>query len=167
MNTLEHWELWSYVVTVVGLPFAILVFLWERRRERANEEEELYQRLSDEYAEFLKLVLENADLRLRSATPVQLTPEQQERKLIIFDLLISIFERAYLLVYEDTMNKQQQRLWQSWEDYMREWCRRDDFRTLLPQMLGGEDPEFAAHIARIAREEEPRQRAAGDAAAGA
>ena len=155
MTTIETWELLSYVVTVVGLPFAIIVFLWEQRRERAGEEEELYQRLSDEYADFIKLVLEHADLRLRSTDAgIALTAEQEERKLLIFDLLISIFERAYLLVYEDQMNKQQRRLWQSWEDYMREWCRREDFRTLLPSLLRGEDPDFAAHIGRIAQEEE-------------
>ena len=153
MTWMEIWELASYVVTVIGLPFAIAVFLWEQRRERANEEEELYQRLSDEYAAFLKLVLENSDLRLRSQQAVELTPEQNERKLIIFDLLISIFERAYILVYEDEMNRQQRRLWQSWEDYMREWCRRDDFRAALPQLLQGEDEDFAAHIRRVSTEE--------------
>ena len=50
----------SFVVTVIGLPFAILVFLWDQRRERQNEEEEIYQRLSDEYSGFLKLVLESS-----------------------------------------------------------------------------------------------------------
>ena len=30
----EVWELLSYVVTVIGLPLAILVFIWEQRRER-------------------------------------------------------------------------------------------------------------------------------------
>lgn len=150
MTSFAWWEMMSYVVTVVGLPFAIAVFLWEQRRERAGEEEELYQRLSDEYAEFVKLVIENSDLRLRSRSPIELTPEQEERKLLIFDLLISIFERAYILVYEERMNRQQRRLWQSWEDYMREWCRRDDFRGALPQLLQGEDEDFAAHIQRIA-----------------
>ena len=150
MPSIEQWELASYVVTVVGLPFAIVVYLLDQRKERVNEEEEIYQRLSDEYAEFIKLVLEHADLRLRSSEPVNLTPEQEERKLLIFDLLISLFERAYLLVYEDDMNRQQRRMWQSWEDYMREWCQRPDFRTALPQLLRGEDEEFAAHIRRIA-----------------
>jgi hypothetical protein len=36
---------------------------------------------------------------------------------------------------------------------MREWCRREDFRNMLPQLLPGEDPEFAAYIVRIADEE--------------
>lgn len=63
----EFWEVASYVVTVVALPFGIGVFIWEQRRERQNEDEEIYQRLSDEYAEFSKLLLENADLRHDSA----------------------------------------------------------------------------------------------------
>ena len=153
MSTLETWEFLSYVVTVVGLPFAILMYLLEQRKERANEDEEIYQRLSDEYADFIKLVLDNADLRLRSHEPVSLTPEQQERQLLIFDLLISLFERAYLSVYEETMGKQQRRMWQSWEDYMREWCARPDFRDALPGLLKGEDEDFAAHLRRIAAEE--------------
>ncbi len=36
----------SYFVTVFGLPMAILVFMYEQRRERQGEEEELYQPLS-------------------------------------------------------------------------------------------------------------------------
>jgi hypothetical protein len=160
MGSLETWELLSYVVTVVGLPFAILVFLFEKRKERANEDEEIYQQLSDEYADFIKLVLEHADLRLRSHEPVELSAEQQERKLLIFDLLISLFERAYLSVYEDDMGKQQRRMWQSWEDYMREWCSRADFRAALPGLLKGEDEDFAAHLRRVADEEAQRRQPA-------
>jgi hypothetical protein len=149
----EDWEMWSYVVTVIGLPFAIGVFIWEQRKERANEDEEVYQRLSDEYAEFLKLVLQNPDLHLTAARVHELTEGQQERKLVLLDILVSLFERAYLLVYEEDMASQQQRLWKSWEDYMREWCRREDFRVLLPQLLRGEDPDFAAYIRRLAAEQ--------------
>ena len=64
----------------------------------------------------------------------------------IFGILVSLFERAYLLVYEERMGKQARRLWQSWEDYMREWARRADFRDNLPQLLEGEDEEFAQYI---------------------
>ncbi len=41
------WELLSYVVTTIGLPLAILVFVYEQKKERDNEEEEVYQLLSD------------------------------------------------------------------------------------------------------------------------
>ncbi len=154
----ETWELLSYVVTVVGLPFAIAVFLWERRRERQQEEEEVYQRLADEYTDFMKLVLENADLRLlqRAGPPCDLSGEQQERRFALFAVLTALFERAFLLVWEPVLNRQNTRLWRSWEDFMREWCRRADFRDALPELLQGEDPEFAAHIRAIAKAEAER-----------
>lgn len=157
-SPLEWLEALSYIVTVVGLPFAIAVFLYEQRRERQNEEEEIYQRLSDEYAEFLKVVLQHADLGLMrpQAAEVALTEEQRERRRVLFELLISLFERSYLLVYEENMKRQTQRLWMSWEDYMRDWCRRKDFRELLPELLEGEDPDFVEKIKGIAAEEAAR-----------
>jgi hypothetical protein len=144
-----------YVVETFALPFAIVVFILEQRKERQNEEEEIFQRLSDEYREFLKLVLDNADLHLlrRDSAPQNLAEEQKERRLAIFGILISLFERAYLLVYEDEMDKQTRRMWQSWEDYMREWVRRSEFRDALPQLLEGEDEEFTLHIKKLAEAE--------------
>ncbi|MFZ5756545.1 MAG: hypothetical protein ACOY3X_06550 [Pseudomonadota bacterium] len=149
--TLDTWELLSYIVTVIGLPLAILVFVYEQRKERENEDEEVYQLLSDNYQDFLRTALENPDLRLFSheETPA-LTDEQQERMLIIFNMLISLFERAYLLLHADRMSPTQLRRWRSWEDYMREWCGRADFRARLPELLGGEDPDFAVYIRRLA-----------------
>ncbi len=158
MTLLERWEFASYIVTVVGLPLAILTFVWEQRKERQNEDEEIFQRLSDEYREFLKLVLDNSDLHLlrRESSRVDFTEEQKERRLAIFGILISLFERAYLLVYEDHMDKQTRRLWQSWEDYMREWVRRAEFREALPTLLDGEDEEFQAYMRRLAAEPLPK-----------
>jgi hypothetical protein len=152
MTLLETFEFLSYVVTVIGLPFAIVVFIMEQRKERDNEEEEIYQRLSDEYREFLKLVLDNADLQLlrREGIRHELTEEQKERRLAIFGILISLFERAYLLVYEDDMDKKARRLWRSWEDYMIEWVRRAEFRDALPNLLEGEDEEFTEYIRQLA-----------------
>ncbi len=155
MTTMEWLEALSYAVTIIGLPLAIYVFLNEQNKERLNDDEELYLKLSDEYAGFLKLVLENADLQLMTyaAAPAALTPEQAERRAILFEILISLFERAYILVYEADMSEQAARLWSTWDDYMREWCRRADFRSLLPMLLEGEDPNFAAYIRVLAEQE--------------
>ena len=154
MNFRDFFELASFVVTVVGLPFAIGVFLFEQRRERENEEEEGYQLLSDAYNDFLKIVLANSDLQLRTnAALPNPTPEQNERMLVIFDMLISLFERAYLVAWKDDMSTTEQRRWNSWDDYMREWCRRDDFFNALPLLLRGEDPGFQRYIKRVAQEE--------------
>ena len=150
----DWWELASFVVTALGLPVAILFFAWEQRKERDNEEEAQYQLLSDAYNDFLKVVLANPDLQLRAATSLpNPTAEQNERMLVIFDMLMSLFERAYLVAYKPKMGETERRRWNSWDDYMREWCRREDFRNALPLLLRGEDPEFQRYLRRIADEE--------------
>ena len=65
-------------------------------------------------------------------------------------MLISLFERAYIVLYEESMSGKESRRWRSWEDYMREWCARPDFRNALPGLLQGEDPEFVAYIRSLA-----------------
>jgi hypothetical protein len=150
----DAWELASFIVTTLALPFAILFFAWEQRKERDNEEEEAYQLLSDAYNDFLKVVLAHPDLQLRSNDPLpNPSPEQRERMLVIFDMLVSLFERAYLVAYKPRMGETEARRWNSWDDYMREWCRREDFHNVLPFLLRGEDPEFTEYIRRIAQEE--------------
>lgn len=153
MSNLESWELASYVVTVIGLPLAIAVFLFEQRKERENEDEAAYQLLSDAYTDFLKLVLVNTDLQLRTRDHVtDRTPDQRERMMVLYEILIALFERAYLLAYDENMSVQKRRRWLSWEDYMREWCARADFCSALPTLLQGEDADFAAYIRRLAQE---------------
>jgi hypothetical protein len=152
LTTLQYWELASYVVTVVGLPMAIFIFAWEQWKDRENDEYEVFQSLSDNYQDFLKVVLENPDLKLVSqAKTANLSDEQRERMMIIFGMLISLFERAYLLLYGPRLSAAQRRRWRSWEDYMREWCQREDFRAALPALLSGEDAEFSAYIASMAK----------------
>jgi hypothetical protein len=154
MNARDAWELASFVITVVALPFAIIFFAWEQRKERDNEEEEGYQLLSNAYNDFLKVVLAHPDLHLRTNEPLaNPTIEQTERMLVIFDMLMSLFERAYLVAYKPKMTETEARRWNSWDDYMREWCHRDDFYNALPLMLRGEDPEFQSYLRRIAQEE--------------
>ena len=150
----DAWEVASFIVTTLGLPFAILFFAWEQRKERDNEEEEGYQLLSNAYNDFLRVVLSHPDLHLRSQEPLlDPTPEQWERMLVIFDMLVSLFERAYLVAFKASMSETEKRRWNSWVDYMREWCRREDFHQALPLLLHGEDPEFREYIRRIAEEE--------------
>ena len=153
MTPQELLGLASDAVTVFGLPFAIWVFLVQQRAERENEDEEAYLHLADAYNDFLKVVLAHSDLQLRTATALpNPTPEQHERMMIIFDMLVSLFERAYLVAWKPSMSPTEQRRWNSWDDYMREWCQREDFARTLPFLLRGEDPGFQAYITRVAAE---------------
>jgi len=149
--TIETWELLSYVVTVVGLPMAIVVFMLEQRKERLNEQDAMYESIAEKYQEFLRVALDHPELHLFSMTRTPaLNDEQNERMLIMFNMLISLFERAYVLMYEDGLSGERLRRWRSWEDFMQEWCAREDFRDLLENLLMGEDPEFADYIRKLA-----------------
>ncbi|MFM9849675.1 MAG: hypothetical protein ACKVP3_21260 [Hyphomicrobiaceae bacterium] len=77
----------SNVVTVFGLPLAIYVFALEQRKERRVEEAAIHQRLSDEYNNFLRLVIDNADLQLLSRGGVygELSAERAKRKRAILN----------------------------------------------------------------------------------
>ncbi len=154
MNWRDLFELASFAVTVIGLPFAVWVFYVQQRKERENEEAEAYQHLADAYTDFLKVVLAYSDLQLRTNTALpDPTQEQRERMLVIFDMLISLFERAFLVAWRPRMSPTELRRWNSWDDYMHEWCRREDFASALPFLLRGEDPQFQAYINRVAEEE--------------
>lgn len=154
MPLMQILEMLSYLVTIFGLPLAIFFFVYEQRKERINEEEEIYQMLADGYTNFLTLSLDHPDLRLQSEeASTNLDGDQRDRLLAMFSILISLFERAYLVAYDPDMPERRRRRWASWEDFMREWCRREDFRLALPKLLPGEDPEFAVYIRRLADEE--------------
>jgi hypothetical protein len=147
------WSLTANISLALGGPYALILFMYEKSKENKLKNEEMYQELAEEYAKFSNLLINNADLRLRT-DPVpdsQLTPDQKERKKVIFDLLVALFEQAFILVYETKMDKQSQRLWSTWEDYIIFWCNRPDFRAFLPELLPGEDPEFVAYIRKIAK----------------
>ncbi len=161
MSFLDWWNLLGNASLVIGVPLAIFSFLWDTRRQRKivgeelqQKQEEIYLRLSDEYVGFLKLLLDHPELRLLSPTPtMHFSAEQEEQRLLIFGILVSLFERAYILVYENYMDAETKRRWLSWEDYMRDWCRRADFRAALKFHLQGEDEDFRKHIEHIVAEE--------------
>ena len=154
-DVLRLWEFGAHMVTVFGLPMALYVIWREARAERDNErkeieqrEEETYLRLSEQYTEFVESVLRYPELGLhpRLPPPADLDPGQQARKLLFFEMLIALFERAYILLHEDAFDVQGARRWQSWADYMTQWSARRDFREALPDLLIGEDPEFSDYI---------------------
>ena len=145
-------EALSYIVTILGFPAAVWVIWREERFRRANEKAELHRQLSEEYDNFLRLAMENSDLLLlsRRSLPAPVSEEQAERMEAILRILISLFEKAYIILYRDEMDDQARRRWMSWEDDMIDWCKRVEFRAALPHLLEGEDAAFSRYITELA-----------------
>lgn len=159
-NYMQLWELLSYIVTVLGLPCAIFAIWREMRVERSNEakeieqrEDEIYVELSQQYSAFLEAVLNAPELDLMSNSPVQtsLSPAAQQKKFVYYEMLIALFERAYILLFEEGASGNTLRRWLSWEDYIKWWLKKPDFCTYIVDALEGEDPDFAAYILRLTK----------------
>jgi hypothetical protein len=63
-------------------------------------------------------------------------------------MLVSLFERAFILLYEET-KPTYQRMWNSWNDYINLWVKYPNFRAVLPELMKGEDPAFVSFMAKI------------------
>jgi hypothetical protein len=138
-------EFLSYLATVVGIPLAIATFIVQERKERQAEQEEIYDKLMEHYSKIQEKLFEYPELDQHD-TPLS-DPETARRQLILYDMLVSLFERAFILLESET-DPGYRRMWNSWVDYIEIWCRRPNFRNALPALMLREDPAFVAFMAR-------------------
>jgi hypothetical protein len=143
---LQWMELLSYVATVIGIPLAIVIFIYQERKERQNEEEEIYDDLMEHYADIQEKLFEHPELDQHDKPLAN--GEDMRRQRILYDMLVSLFERAYILLYEET-KPAYQRMWNSWNDYINLWAKYPNFRMALPELMKGEDPAFVSFMAKV------------------
>ena len=151
LTFLEWMELLSYVATVIGIPLALLTFVHQEKKERQAEQEEIYDKLMDHYSGIQQKLFEHPELDQHDA-PLP-DSEAARRQRILYELLVSLFERAYILLYGET-DPAYRRMWNSWVDYMELWAKRPNFRLLLPEMLEGEDLDFVKFMKSLSQRQE-------------
>jgi hypothetical protein len=61
-------------------------------------------------------------------TPSTLDSQQIKQELIAFTILFSILERAYLM-YHDQSTEMKRKQWSGWEEYISDYCMRENFRS--------------------------------------
>lgn len=142
---LEIMELLSYVATVIGIPLAIATFIHQEKKERQSEQEEIYDSLMDHYSEIQEKLFEYPELDQHDTSLTD--PEAARRQQILYEMLVSLFERAFILLYGET-DPAYTRMWNSWLDYIDLWSNRPNFRAALPFMMRGEDPDFTAFMSK-------------------
>ncbi len=131
-EAMRLWEFLSYLVTALGLPVAVVSIWRELRAERVNEakeleqrEDEIYVQLSQQYSALLETVLAHPELDVvEEALRETLTPEQRRRQAIYYEMLMALFERAFILLHEDSPTGQGGRRWGSWADFFSYWLKR-------------------------------------------
>lgn len=158
-DTVRFWEMWGALTTAIGLPFAILVFLYEHRKahrekleqekkERENEEEETYTRLNAAYRDVTKILIDNPSINVHDK-PLEETLKQQQYE--FYGSLVALFEEAYNVIYPED-SQEYAKMWNTWEDYIKEWMLKQNFVISLPLLLDGEDPDFVRYMKTAAAE---------------
>lgn len=120
----------AQLVVVIGFPLAIIQYQRTKRREASDREYGTYNALDDKYIEFQELCLRHPRLDVFDiplANPPSLTDEERQQELIAFTLLMSIFERSFLM-YRDQTRPIRRAQWVGWHHYMDGYCRRQNFR---------------------------------------
>lgn len=143
---LEWMELGSYVATVFGIPFAIIVFMHQEFKERRIEQQEIYDKLMDHYTEIQDKLFEFPEIDLHNTAIYD--PEDARRQYILYEMVVSLFERSFIMLYGED-DPEYRRMWNSWVDYIKDWLRKPNFQAALPRLMEGEDPDFVAYMAQL------------------
>jgi hypothetical protein len=128
-NLIAYLEIIDKLVVILGLPIAFIQYFRTKRKEKRDREYGTYNALDEKYLEFQKLCLDHPYLNIfdiPDALPKKLDEKQAKEELILFTMLFSIFERAYLL-YSDQYSDIKKKQWMGWDDYIRSFCQRDNF----------------------------------------
>ncbi len=143
-----YFELATQLVTIMGVPIAIYVYLREQKEQRVEREYGTYNALDDKYIELQQLCLQYPELDIFD-TPKQkthaLSEEQLKQEEAILLIRISIFERAYLM-YQEHKNIIKKSQWNGWLLEMVEWMQRENFRRIWEEQSQYFDLNFKAFL---------------------
>ena len=119
------------IIVILGVPFAIYQYAMAKKKERRDREYGTYDALDEKYIEFQQLCLKYPNLDIfdiPDKSPPNLDEKSKKEELIIFTILFSIFERAYLL-YSDESSQLKKKQWWGWDEYIKAFSKRQNFKT--------------------------------------
>lgn len=150
-------EALSYVATIVGIPVAIIVFVFEKRKDRRQREIETFKDLGEEYVAYLTLCLEHPDLS--GFDPCCYSEDAARsgldaKTLTLLTVLVAMLESSFVL-YQGHRSAIRAKQWQGWHDYIVDWAKRPDFRKAWPIIVSSQfDTDFVSYMDQIMRENE-------------
>lgn len=147
-------EALAYCATIIGIPVAIAVFIYQKRKDRIAQETDTYLRANDKYVQYLTLCLQHPDLGFCENSMNE--PEVARSgfnlaQLNLFTVLVSMLETGFLLYrYQTTAIRETQ--WRGWHDYIEYWARRSDFRKAWEAIGPQFDNDFQVFTNRLISE---------------
>jgi hypothetical protein len=147
------------LIVILGVPVALVTYMRTVRKEAVDREYRTYDSLDERYLHFLEMCLERPYLDVfdvQDASPTQLSATQKKEEEVMFTLLFSIFERAYIL-YADQGKRFRRQQWTGWDAYIRDYCARQNFRRAWANSDGTWDTGFQTYMERVFRSIDPER----------
>jgi len=141
----------AYVINILGFPLALYIFFKEKKKERYDREYGTYNALDDKYIHYLELCFKHPDLDIFDIpldNKTERSPAQERQERIMFTILISILERAFLM-YKDQSTKLKRRQWTGWIEYMKDWSKRANFRKEWQNLGTQFDSDFVNYMNKL------------------
>ncbi len=115
------------VTSIIVLIPSAIIFILNQQAQRALAREENHKYIIEQYRNFLQLCLPFSNLSLESGTPrSDLSRDEHLQRDILFDILTSIFERAFI-TYSDSRRSDRKLQWQGWDNYIGQYANRPDY----------------------------------------
>lgn len=137
-----------FIALSVSGPLALISFFQSKKKEQQQREDGTYQSLDEKYLEFQKLCLQHPKLDVFDYSVESeraLTADEKKQELIMFTMLASLFERAFLM-YKDHVASVRDKQWSGWVEYMRQYGNRKNFREAWAKIGEMFDSDFHKFI---------------------
>lgn len=151
LNTLD---ILTSLVTIIGLPLALYSFRRQKQKDKEFEEEKTFHQLDESYVSFLQLAIQHPDLDIfdppigKNYSP---TDEQLRREHAIFGILISLFERSFLM-FKDQSEKYKDSQWSGWVEFIKSYSYRENFKSVWNKIGHQFDSEFCKFMDHLINE---------------
>jgi hypothetical protein len=152
-------EILSFAAVVTGIIIGFADHFANRAEERRDVIESVYTALDGEYRDYLALLLQYPMVSSRhrpdDAPPPALSADDRTRVRVLHELVIDLFERAYL-EYNDPakialMRDTRRDQWAGWEQDIDASLRESEFRAVWNDVGASFDSRFQKYMqARIA-----------------
>lgn len=145
---------------IIGSIIAISSYRAERRKDRLEREYGTFDDLDDKYVEFMYMCTNHLGLDLFSDPAPSdriISKEELKAERALFAVLISIFERAFLIFERHSEDAIKQRQYPGWVECMRSYCTRESFLFEWDKIGSQFDSSFQLEMNNIIQEEKTKQ----------
>lgn len=141
-------EALSYIATIIGIPVAIVVFIYQKRNDRLAHELDTYLQANEKYIQYLMTCIEHPELGFLDnsmSEPAVKESGFSAQQLAHFTMLVSVLETGYLL-YRHYSSMPIESQWEGWHDYVAYWATRNDFRKAWKAIGPQFDTKFQYYV---------------------